>query len=89
MATAEREMRRWQISARSPCGPPRLRRTVSLAPQTCLIIERMRASAPIRSRVHCARAWARERQLPLISCVITGCRFVFVPKSLRIMFMKE
>ncbi len=82
-------MRRWQISERSPHGPPRLRRTILLAPQTRSIIEGVRASAPIRSRVHCARARAREWRLPSISCVITGCRFVIVAKSPRIIFKKE
>ncbi len=82
-------MRQRRISARSTCGPPRLRHMILLAPQTGSIIKGVRTSAPIRSRVHCVRAWVREWQSPLISCVITGCRFVIVVKSPNIIFKKE
>ncbi len=88
MATADIEIRWRHISARSPRGPPRLRRTVSFAPQTRRIRLGVSASAPVRSRVHQARDRVRDKRSPSLLWYATGWRFVITAKSFSSMLRK-
>ncbi len=58
LATIASEMRRWRINARSPCGPPKLVRTILFCPHTCEMISGVRASVPRRRIENLARICA-------------------------------
>jgi hypothetical protein len=59
MAILDSNIRRRQMSARSPRGPPRVVRSVSFAPHTRWMIDGVRASEPRSRRVQQASAQAR------------------------------
>ncbi len=72
MAILDSNIRRWRMSVRSPCGPPRVVRIVSFAPHTRWMINGVRASKPRSRRVQQASAQARACQLLAILLWMTG-----------------
>ncbi len=68
MAILDSNIRRRQMSARSPRCPPRVVRIVSFAPHTHWMINGVRASEPKSRRVQQASAQARAYQSSEILC---------------------
>ena len=89
LATLASEMSRRPVRARSPCGPPRLRRTTSFPPHTLVMIFGVRASAPSSRREKRASLHARVRLLSGSSRAKTAVRLEITTKSSKSMLTRE
>ncbi len=87
MQASEMSLRR--VRARSPRGPPRLRRTTSFPTHTLAMIFGVRASAPNKRREKQASLRARVRQSSGSLRAKTAVRFKITRKSSRSMLRRE